>query len=210
MLRIFSIISSIFFLIFFTLSTFAASVKDASTELRLDAVKVIDSKTVRLSFSDGIDMTSVVLKIIKQSDNASIAIKEIWPIEWSPDIIDVFLDDELEEGSSYTLTVQAAIGTSGSTIIDGAGALKEFVTPSPLTRATPLLNAPPNPAAVLVDEDNTVDTPKPITPKPVEPEVIQEETPVPTEELPLTGMNPFLFLLVIFPIAYIFLRKRSH
>jgi hypothetical protein len=38
----------------------------------------------------------------------------------TPESVDVILDTDLEEGSSYTLTALAAVGVSGSTIVDGA------------------------------------------------------------------------------------------
>ena len=37
----------------------------------------------------------------------------------------------------------------------------------------------------------------------------EEETPVPTEELPLTGMNSLFFLILAFFLAYIFLKKKA-
>lgn len=167
----------------------------------------MDSKKVRITFSDGIDMTSIVLKISKQSDNSSVAISDMTAVKDIPESVDIILTDDLEEWSSYTLTVQAAIGTSGSTIVDGAGALKEFVTPSPLKKANPVLNAPSNPTAVVA-KDPPVEavTPTPDEEVPIEP---VEETPVPTEELPLTGMNPSIFLFLVLPFAYILLRRKK-
>lgn len=187
-------------------SVFLTHAAEPSTELSVKSVNVMDSKKVRIAFSDGIDMTSIVLKISKQSDNSSVVISELIWVKDILDSVDVILESDLEEGSSYTLTVQAAIWTSGSTIIDGAGALKEFVTPSPLKKAEVVLSAPVNPAAVIVKEDEkeitSAKTPTVVTP-------LEEESPVPTEELPLTGMNPFFFLLLALPFAYILLRKKS-
>ncbi len=203
MLRFFSFAFICLFVAWFSFSAQAVE-SDISTELTLKSVSVIDSKKIRITFSDAIDMTSIVLKISKQSDNGSIAINDMVPVKDIPESVDLILTADLEEGSSYTLTVQAAIGTSGSTIIDGAGALKEFVTPSPLKKAIPVLNAPTNPSAVLSDDEIKV------TPDEEDPVLTpDEETPVPTEELPLTGMNPFIFLLLALPFAYIILRKKS-
>jgi hypothetical protein len=185
MLRIFSLI---FIFVFSMAGSSLSYAVDANTntdtiaELSLKTVTVLDSASMRVSFSDNVDLSSLVLKIVKQSDSSSVSIDDIIEVADTPDSVDVILKDELEEGSSYTLTVLAAIGTSGSTIIDGAGALREFVTPSPLKKASATLNAPPNPSAVTVDEGQEEevieDTPQ------LEP--VEEETPVPTEELPLT------------------------
>ena len=154
-------------------------------------------------------MTSIVLKISKQSDNSSVSIGDMALVKDMPESVDLILSDDLEEGSSYTLTVQAAIGTSGSTIIDGAGALKEFVTPSPLKKANPVLNAAANPGAVL--SNNGIKATPDVTPPEAEevPQAVAVETPLPTEELPLTGMNPLIFLVLVLPFAYILLPKKN-
>lgn len=205
MLRFFSLLFFGLTLIWFPFISQAVE-QDTSTELSLKSVSVVDSKKVRITFSDGIDMTSIVLKISKQSDNSTVVISDMSPVKDIPESVDIILTDDLEEWSSYTLTVQAAIGTSGSTIVDGAGALKEFVTPSPLKKATTVLNAPPNPTAVVA-QDDPEETETPVEEDvPVEP---VEETPVPTEELPLTGMNPIIFLLFALPFSYILLRKKN-
>ena len=208
MLRIFSLISLFLFITWFAFSVQAVAT-DTSTELSLKSVSVIDSKKVRITFSDGIDMTSIVLKISKQSDNSSVSIGDMALVKDMPESVDLILSDDLEEGSSYTLTVQAAIGTSGSTIIDGAGALKEFVTPSPLKKANLVLNAAANPGAVL--SNNGIKATPDGTPPDAEevPQEVAVETPLPTEELPLTGMNPLIFLVLVLPFAYILLQKKN-
>ncbi len=205
MLRFFSLLFFGFTLIWLPFISQAVE-QDTSTELSLKSVSVVDSKKIRITFSDGIDMTSIVLKISKQSDNSTVAISDMTPVKNIPESVDILLTDDLEEWSSYTLTIQAAIGTSGSTIVDGAGALKEFVTPSPLKKASTVFNAPPNPTAVVA-QDGPEETETPVEEDiPVEP---VEETPVPTEELPLTGMNPIIFLLFALPFSYILLRKKN-
>lgn len=177
--------------------------------LELKSLKVTDSRTVNVLFSEDIDPTSIVLKISKQSDNSTIQVTEVKPIKDSPDSIAVHLEDDLEEGTSYTMTVLAVVGISGSTITDGASALKEFVTPSPLKKAIATLNAPANPNAVkAVDTPPKKDTVGPSVKEDTPTEEMIEEEIVPTEELPLTGMNPLLFFLVALPLAYIFLRKK--
>lgn len=176
------------------------------TSLELKSLKVVDSRTIRALFSEDIDATSVVLKIAQQSNNSAVDVALVNQVADTPDTVDITLDEDLEEGTSYTMTILAAVGVAGSTITDGASALKEFVTPSPLKKSEDALNAPKNPTAVTVKEE----TPK-VTP--VEEEIPVEEKNVeevlPTEELPLTGMNPVMFLLIACAIAFLFLKRKS-
>ena len=88
---------------------FAASV---ATPLSVSSVKVNDNKHIRINFSEAIDPESVVLKVMKQSDNSTVTLDSIQRIEGSPQSIELVLDDELVEASSYTLTVIAGIGIS--------------------------------------------------------------------------------------------------
>lgn len=60
-------------------------------------MSVVDSKKVRITFSDGIDMTSIVLKISKQSDNSSVAISDMTAVKDIPESVDIILTDDLEE-----------------------------------------------------------------------------------------------------------------
>jgi methionine-rich copper-binding protein CopC len=83
---------------------FAAAV---ATPLSVSSVKVTDNQHVRINFSESIDPESVVLKITKQSDNSTIKLDSIKKIDGSPESIELVLDDELVEASSYTLTVIA-------------------------------------------------------------------------------------------------------
>ena len=95
-------------------------------------MKVTDNLHIRINFSEAIDPESVVMKVMKQSDNSTIKLDSINTVADNPQSVDITLDDELVEASSYTLTVIAGIGISGSTITDGASALQDFITPSPL------------------------------------------------------------------------------
>jgi methionine-rich copper-binding protein CopC len=108
---------------------FAAAV---TAPLSVTSVKVTDNKHIRINFSEAIDSDSVVLKVMKQSDNSTIKLDALTAVTDSPQSVDVTLDDVLVEASSYTLTVIAGIGVSGATITDGASALQDFITPSPL------------------------------------------------------------------------------
>lgn len=188
-------------------SASGAVASGATAELSVKTVKVLDDKHIRIVFTESIDVESVTLKIAKQSNNSAIRINVLTWVTDAPEAVDLTLEDLLTEGSAYSVTVLAAVGTSGSTITDGAQALKDFVTPDPLKKSAPTLSAPPNPAAVITTstgEDEKV-TP-PLEVKKPEP---KKDTPAPTEELPLTGMNPLWMLLIVFPFAYMILRKRS-
>ena len=170
--------------------------------LSLKTVKIIDSQHIRVVFTEAVEVDTVTLKINKQSDNSIIRINILTGVTDSPEAVDLTLGDDLSEGGSYSMTTIAAVGITGSTITDGAQALKNFTAPIPLKKAAVSLSAPPNPAAVIVKEVKE-------EPKAVKVELPKKETtPAPTEELPLTGMNPlFLFLLAV-PFAYMFLRRR--
>jgi methionine-rich copper-binding protein CopC len=91
------IISIAYIFAFFFGATFPLHAAETSTELRVKTVNVLDSKKIRMNFSDGIDMTSVVLKISKQSDNSSIAIAKLQAVQDTPDSVDVILEEDLEE-----------------------------------------------------------------------------------------------------------------
>jgi methionine-rich copper-binding protein CopC len=83
---------------------FAAAV---TAPLSVTSVKVTDDKHIRINFSEAIDSDSVVLKVMKQSDNTTIKLDAISAIADSPQSVEITLDDTLVEASSYTLTVIA-------------------------------------------------------------------------------------------------------
>ena len=96
---------------------------------------------------------------MKQSDNSTVKLDAISAVPEEKESVDVTLDDVLVEASSYTLTVIAGIGVSGATITDGAAALQDFITPSPLKVAgEETMNAPSNPNAVLTKDSDTENT----------------------------------------------------
>lgn len=184
----------------------------------MTSVKVTDNKHIRINFSEAIDPESVVLKITKQSDNSAVTLDSISPVDDNKQSVDLTLDDVLVEASSYTLTIIAGIGVSGSTITDGASALLDFITPSPLkVWGDETLNAPSNPNAVLTEPTSTTplliqQTPPASSSGKTDPAPVKQveaPAPVPTEELPLTGPNTLFFLMVSIPLAYFLIRRRS-
>ncbi len=104
------------------------------------------------------------------------------------------------------MTAIAAVGISGSTITDGAEALKDFSAPVPLKKFAASLSAPSNPAAIIVKDTKTeTKDPAPVKEEPKK----DTPTPAPTEELPLTGTNPLFLLLLALPFSYFLLRRRA-
>lgn len=172
--------------------------------LSLATVKVIDNQHIRVVFTEAVEVDTVTLKVNKQSDNSTIRINILTGVTDAPEAVDLTLGDDLIEGGSYSITAIAAVGISGSTITDGAEALKDFSAPVPLKKFSTSLGAAPNPAAVIVKETKTETK----DPTPVKEEPVKETIPTPTEELPLTGMNPIFLLLLAIPVSYFLLRRR--
>ncbi len=172
-------------------------------DLSLNTVKVMDDMHIRVVFTEAVEIESITLTLSQQSDNSTLRIKSITWVVDAPEAVDVTLEDTLDESTSYSVTAIAAVGVSGSTITDGALAIKDFVTPVPLKKSQVVLSAPPNPNAVIVKTWSTDVKPKPT-------EVPKKETPTPTEELPLTGMNPLFLLIIILPLTFFLLRRRAH
>jgi hypothetical protein len=101
------------------------------------------------------------------------------------------MNDPLEAGVAYTMIIVSAISDTAVIIRDGADALKEFTTPVPLKSSTPITfnAAASKTTTVSKSPDSTsttlasADSKKP---------VISNTT----QELPLTGMNPFIFMII--------------
>ncbi len=176
------------------------------------SIAVQDDTHLDITFSLPVSLDTLKLKIVKQSDASSVKIVSLSGSAENPSIIQVTLETVLLPGTAYTLTVVSAVGNDGSVIRDGALALKDFVTPSPLPVYVAILSAAPNPNAVLVKTGS--ETPQPVlTTKEiptVTPQVVVKKDPkVEIIELPLTGMNPLFLLIVIFPLVLFILRKKK-
>ena len=182
-----------------------------NNNLSVKSVKVIDDTHVQILFSEDIDVSSVKVQLVKQSDHSSFRISSYTGVTATPSAVEITLNSNLQEGTSYSITVLSVVGKSGATISDGALALKDFITPIPLKKsAAPVLNAPSNPNAVMVNSGSVTATQSTLSVSPstngTGATEKNKETP---SELPLTGMNPLILLLVILPISYFFLRKRA-
>lgn len=207
-------------------STIPASAADSEeltntetvTELSLIAIEPTDDRHLLVTFSEEVDMKTLKLSIQKQSDNSTLKFVSLDPVTDRAGVVEMFLENSLEEGSAYTLTVVSAVGISGSVIRDGALAIKDFITPIPLKKYEEVLNAPANPGAVMVDTGaanvvtvTPVETPEVVEPPKVMPPKVTTppETVVAPAELPLTGMNPLFMLVLILPLVLLFMRKKA-
>lgn len=168
---------------------------------------------ISVTFSSPVDLTTLKLKIIKQSDNSALKILSLSGVMNTPTTTRINLETNLIPSTAYTLTVISAVGNDGSVIRDGALALKEFVTSASLQKYEDILNAAPNPNAILVQSGMnpvpSVVTPAPkTTPIPTISPVIKKDPILVVKELPLTGMNPFFLLIIILPLVLFFVRRK--
>lgn len=186
-------------------------------ELVLLTVIPEDNLHVQVRFSEPVDLLTAKLKLTKQSDNSTLKIASLTGGS-QENIIVMNLETELQEGSAYTLTVVSAVGESGSVIRDWALALRDFVTPVPLKQYEIVVNAPPNPNAVIVGSvetgsvvDTTVqNTNSTIASSSGAPASTGANVQIPvSQELPLTGMNPLYFLILVLPIAFFLTKRRG-
>ncbi len=176
-------------------------------DLSIKTIKTLDDRHIRVVFTEPVDAESIILKIKKTSDNSDIRINMLTGVTDAPEAVELTLWDDLVEASAYSVTVVAAVAASWATITDGAQALKSFTTPQPIKKSAITLNAPANPSAVIASSSKDPETKTGTTQtKTLEP---KKPTPTPTEELPLTGMNPLWFLLLAFPVSYLFLKRRT-
>ena len=191
-------------------TTTTGSSQTTNNNHSVKSVKVIDDTHVQILFSEDIDPSSVKVQLVKQSDHSSFRISSYTGVTATPSAVEITLNSNLQEGTSYSITVLSVVGKSGSTISDGALALKDFITPIPLKKsAVPVQNAPSNPNAVMANSGSVTATQSTL---PTSPSVTATGTTGKTaetpSELPLTGTNPLFLLLAILPISYFFLRKR--
>lgn len=170
--------------------------------LLVAGTSVEDDTHLMVNFNQEVIQESVRIRVTKQSDGSNVKIDTLtWATSGDKKTVAVVFSDLLEPNTTYKITIVSAISQSGVVIKDGADALYEFSTSSTLKRSTPILNAPANPNAVIVTtktgSENT------LTGTNAEKQQI--------EELPLTGMNPALFLLIALLIAFwiVSLRKKA-
>ncbi len=192
---------------------------DTSTSSSLRIKDIISKDLISLSliFEEKVQVDTVKVKVVKQSDNSSVEIGEIKAEKdaKNADTVKVMFTSDLEWSTSYKLTVISATSESGKNIKEWVDAIREFATPIKPPVAVPAkspkestmtLNAPDNANAVLSTQ-SAVPTPAkvnvapPIAPKKIE---LSEAS-----SLPVTGMNPFFLLIIALPVAFLFLVKRK-
>jgi len=193
-----------------SLSGTTTTQESSVAELNLESITALDDMHIRVTFSEPVEIDTLKLKITQQLDNSTLKFLSLTGVVDDEFSIDINLESELKEGSAYTLTVISAIGLDGALIKDGALALRDFVTPSPLKKYEVQLNAPANPNAVLVKTgtiSSATGTAPTITPLPASaPPVVPLKD---VKELPLTGMNPLYILAFLLPVVLIWMRRRA-
>ncbi len=180
--------------------------------LLLSGITVEDDMHITMEFTQNIVIESVRIRIAKQSDGTNIKIDSLTGVLDNTTSVYVSLTDVLEAGEAYTMTVISALSDKWVTITEGTDALSEFAAPKPLKQSLVVFNAPANPSATVAEDT----TPEPETTD-VSASTTEIDTPVATEappvpensELPLTGTNPALFLILSGVLALILLLKRK-
>lgn len=131
-----------------------------TTPLLLDTVVATDPKSVTLTFNQSVRVDSIRVRIIDQATNESVKISSITGSTLSGGVAVITTAGTLTSGSSYVITITSALSTTDMTIKAGVDSIREFV--APIFPEPVVLNAPPNPTAVIVATGNTVVTPKPV------------------------------------------------
>lgn len=174
--------------------------------LILDTITTQDDAHILVSFNQNIVAEAVRVRISKQSDGSNVKVEKVTSVVEAPKSVLVSLSDILGEGSTYTLTVLSAISEGGVVIKEGADASKEFTTPIPLKKSILTFNAPANPNAAIASTGSAPAVEAlPVTASGKE----AAKTEPTAKELPLTGMNPILFLIIAWGLALAFIVRRK-
>lgn len=177
--------------------------------LLLDSIEAIDDMHIVVRFNQNIIPESVRVRIAKQSDESNIRIEKFGTGADALSII-VTLTDALVANTAYKMTIISAISESGIIIKDGADGLKEFTTPTDLVQyVLPELNAPSNPNAVMVTPVESTGSEVATSMQPIETVTDSDMSPSETaEELPLTGVDSTLFLVIAAVLGWLLLFRR--
>ncbi len=166
--------------------------------LLVDSIEAIDDMHINLKFNQDIIEESVRVRITKQSDESNVRIGSFSGMQ-DKNTISIILSDTLEPTTAYKLTIISAISDNGVIIKDGADGLKEFTTqadlPKSVTESSPEieLNAPTNPNAVMIESKNDTKTG---SENPNPESVVQVNSVETVEELPLTGVDTTIFVII--------------
>lgn len=179
--------------------------------LLVDSITPVDDMHVNIVFNQDILKESVRVRIAKQSDESNIRI-DSFTGGTDPRTVQISLVETLSGNTAYKMTVISAISQEGVIIKDGADALKEFTTPADLKKYAPVLNAPSNPNAVLVNTGSSTTTATATTITPVISPTSNGKSPAGTaEELPPTGTSSTLIVIAaaLLALVMVFLRRRA-
>lgn len=178
---------------------------EIESNLLLWEVITQDDMHISISFNQNIVPEAVRVGITKQSDGSNVKVDKITGVTNTPESVVIALSDVLEEGATYTITIKSAISESWVVIKEGADAVREFTTPTPLKKSVIVFNAPPNPNAVVATGSKT-NTGVSTTEKTWSGTASPSKT---ATELPLTGMNPLIFLLIAWSLAFILVSRKK-
>lgn len=193
----------------------ANNAQNSVLPLLVDSIDVVDTRNIILRFNQDIIEESIRVRIMKQEWEENVRISSFTGTE-NENAINIILSDALESNAAYKLTIISAISDEWVIIQDGADGIKEFTTAEILTKPEwdIELNAPSNPNAISIDtseiqiSSNTWDlstAPESITV--VEP-IAQGLTPKKAEELPLTGIDSKIFIIIAWIIWLILVFRR--
>jgi hypothetical protein len=178
--------------------------------LLVDSIKAIDDMHIALKFNQDIIKESVRVRITKQSDESNVRIGSFSGMQ-DKNTISIILSDILEPTTAYKLTIISAISDNGVIIKDGADGLKEFTTqedlPKFITESTPEIefNAPTNPNAVMIESKKDTKTG---SENPNLESVVQVNSVETVEELPLTGIDTTIFVIIAGVLWLILIARR--
>lgn len=160
------------------------------TPLILESITVQDDMHVLVSFNQTIVTEAVRVRVSKQSDGSSLKIDKVTSVVDTPKSVLVALSDVLEEGGTYSMTVMSAISEGGVVIKEGADAIKEFTATAPLKKSLVVFNAPSNPNAAIAATGGSTSVPTQAA------STGTTAVSATATELPLTGMNPLLLIIL--------------
>ncbi len=182
----------------------------STNSLLLSGVTVDDDTHINMNFTQNIVIESVRIRIAKQSDGTNIKVDSLTGILDMPKSLSVTLVDLLEAWESYTITIISALSDQWIAITEWSDALSEFTTPKPLKQSLIVFNAPTNPTAVTSTSiEASVSNPNNNITDVAGSSTDEAEPTIANEELPLTGTNPLIFLIISWILALIIVLRRK-
>jgi hypothetical protein len=210
---LFSVVSAFALSLVFVSSLSAAS-GDSVTSTSLPAenpllvaeIMPVDDSHITLVFNQDIIRESVRVRVTKQSDESNVRIESFTGGKDNKSI-NITLADTIDTSTSYKMTIISAISDAGIIIKDGADGIKEFTTATTLKKYSLTLSAPTNPTAIMTvaSKSGTLSSGTTMKPVSAKKEIPPSET---TTELPLTGVDSTLFMILAGAIALFIIARR--